>query len=300
MNRSPPRPTGLSAGDYPFKSEQRLTGELEGERILVPLLNRTRSVITDQIAIALTLARRNDGTVSVVHPVSIPEQTPKRLRERLVTADDHELLEYALEECTESGVRIEGKRLFSRGRTGGILRSIETNDVDTLVLPTGLSAGRYPRKTPTERLAARAPCDVVTVNGRPGYDGVPSILLPVAGGPHSGVASDVTRRIAEANDAWIDVLHVVEEDASESRYVRATRYVEAICQRVSRPEMTATWILESNDVAGTIVEQSRYYGLTVVGAPTTGRLRRFVSGSKNRTVRDNAQSVVLSVRSYGD
>lgn len=297
MSSSPIGLVGLSPSSPSSIGNRRITGELIGKRILVPLLNKSHSTITNQLTIAATLARRSDASLYVVRPVTLPEQTPLGLRHQDSTEEDQSLLEYAFDEATKYSVGLEGKLLFTHCPVNGILRSIETNDIDTLVLPTESAETRL-RQSVTKRLSARAPCDVITVHGRPSYDKVPSILLPVAGGPHSGLAADVAQRIAEVNDAWIDVLHIVKREPDESQHEQAGKYVETVCQRISRPETTTPWVLEADDVTETIIEQSQYYTLTVLGAPTTGRLRQFVFGSKSQTIRKNAQSVVLSVRNH--
>lgn len=52
-------------------------------------------------------------------------------------------------------------------------------------------------------------------------------------------------------------------------------------------------MLEADDVANVIIDQSEYYPLTVLGAPTKGRLRQFVFGSTAQDIRAGAQSAVL-------
>lgn len=102
--------------------------------------------------------------------------------------------------------------------------------------------------------------------------------------------------------AVIDQLRVAETlvratDASLHLLVPIARgYLETAQQRIARPEKTTTRLLEADDVADAIVEQSAYYELTVIGAPTTGRLRRLIFGSTNRSIRGSARSVVLSAR----
>jgi nucleotide-binding universal stress UspA family protein len=177
----------------------------------------------------------------------------------------------------------------------GVLHAARTHDVDTLVVPSGTGTGRL-RKDATERIATHADADVVVVNGRRGFEKPPSILLPVAGGPHSGLAADVATTIATDCNAWIDILHVIDEDAPPHQREQAESLVDDIYHRITRPESTTTWVLEATDTTEALVEQSRYYGLAIIGAPTKGRLRRLIFGSTNTSVRKNAASVVLSVR----
>lgn len=270
-----------------------ITGHFDGDQILVPLLTSEVPAVTDQLRIAASLARPTDASLHVISPITLPDQTSLEQRRDVTIDDEQALLEWAVEQVSPSTPEVEKRFLYTRGLIDGILYTVSANDVDTLVLPNDSSNGRF-RRSLSERLAHRAECDVITVNGRKGYDQVPSILLAIAGGPHSGLAADVAQRIASDCDAWIDVLHVVDEDASDHEREKAQAYVDAAYQRIARPELTSTWVLEARDVAEAIIEQSSYYGLTVIGAPTKGRLRQFISGSTNETIRNNARSVVLS------
>lgn len=273
----------------------RLSGDLDGSQLLVPLLTADVPVVTDQLRIAGALARATEATLYVVDPVAGSDQSPTVYEDGFTDGDEAELLEWATETASSRTARGHGPFRFTRKLVNGVLETIRTHDVDTLVVPSGSSTGLL-RHGVTERLALRADCDVVTVNGKSGYEPVPSILLPVAGGPHSGMACDVARSLAEECDAWIDVLHVVDEDASEREREAAEEVVEGATRRINHPDATSTWVMSAEDAAAAIIEQSAYYGLTVVGAPTNGRLRRFLAGSTNQTIRDSAESVVLSVR----
>lgn len=272
----------------------RISGRFEGDRILVPLLSPEVPAVTDQLRVAASLARTADASLHAVDPVATPDRAPREYGSPPTTDDERELVDWAVENASSSA-SAGGGFLHARRLVNDILATIERNDVDTLVVPSESGTGLL-RPELSERLALRADCDVVTVNGRSGYEGVPSILLAVSGGPHSGLAVDVAQRIAVDCDAWIDVLHVVDESPTTNQQRRAEAYVEAAAGRIDRPESTATWVLEAADAAEAIIEQSGYYDLTVVGAPTKGRLRRFIAGSTNRTIRDNARSVVLSAR----
>lgn len=271
-----------------------MAGDLEGECILAPLLDPEVPAITDQIRIATSLARTTGAALHVINPVSVPDRIPMEFRHR-VADDDEELLDWSLQQTSALMAHLEGNLLSGRSLVNEVLRTVDTHGVDTLVLP-GRSPGGFLRRDVTERIATHADCDVLVVNGQSGYDSVASILLPVAGGPHSGLAADAARHIAEESGAWIDVLHVVEEDASQRERDAADELVDAAYNRIARSGKTSKWVLDADDVEAAIIEQSQYYGLTVIGAPTKGRLRRFVYGSTSRSVRENARSVVLSAR----
>jgi nucleotide-binding universal stress UspA family protein len=272
----------------------QIAGQFDGDHILVPLLTSHAPVVTDQLRVAATLARRTDASLQVIKPITALDRATEEYRREVTDEDEQELVDWAVEQVSTS--RGDDGFLSTPGLVRGIRRIIAADDVDTLVVP-GTSSTGFLRRGITDRLAAHADCDVITVNGRAGYEEVASILLPIAGGPHSGLATDVAQRIAANCDAWIDILHVVDEEASDHQREIVDAYMEAAYRRIARPETTTTWVLEAADATDAIIDQSAYYGLTIIGAPTKGRLRQFVSGSTNRSIRQHAQSLILSARS---
>ncbi|MFB6205627.1 MAG: universal stress protein [Haloglomus sp.] len=285
----------LTGADEASDGIPPVVGRFDGDHILVPLLTREIPPVLDQLKTATTLARVRNASLTIINPVSVPEQTPKVYGHEVTDSDDRALLEWAFEQTDDALSHVDGDFVYTRDVVKGVLRAVRARDVDTLVVPSGARAGRL-RKEATERIAAHADADVMIVNGKAGFETPPSILLPVAGGPHSGLAADVATTIATDCNAWIDILHVVDEDASPHRRERAETLVDDVYHRIARPESTTTWVHEATDTVEAIVEQSRYYGLTIIGAPTKGRLRQFIFGSTNTSVRKNAASVVLSVR----
>ena len=290
MGFTPASSLVVEAGDA--SPESPVSGDFDGDCVLVPVLTPTESAITGQLQVARALLQASDAPLYVVDPT---ETTPTAYGPGLPDDVERELVDR-----TERIVPRAGPPglLRTRALLNGILTTIRANDAGTLVVPSGAETG-FLRQSLTERLALRADCDVVTVTGHRAND-ARSILLPVTGGPHSAAAADVAGDIAADTNAWIDVLHVVPSDATEQRRERADAHIQAACDRIDRPERTTAWVLEAPDVAAAIVEQSEYYGLTVLGAPTKGRLRELIAGSTSRTVRTRARSPVVSVRCDGD
>ena len=272
-----------------------VVGRFNGDHILVPLLTREIPPVLDQLKIATTLARTANASLTIINPISVPEQTPKADGNAVTDSEDRVLLEWAFEQTDETLPHVDGDFLYARNVVKGVLQAVRSHSVDTVVVPGGVHKSTL-QKGLTDQIAAHADADVVVVNGKAGFETPPSILLPVAGGPHSGLAADIATRIAADSDAWIDVLHVIDEDVPEHRRDRAEALVEDIYHRIARPETTTTRVIEAVDASEALIEQSRYYGLTILGAPTKGRLRQFVFGSTNKSVRAGAESVVLSAR----
>ncbi|WP_193308940.1 universal stress protein [Halorubrum halophilum] len=156
-------------------------------------------------------------------------------------------------------------------------------------------------------------------------DRVSSILVAVAPGPHSGATVDVARAIADATEAWLELFHVVPSDAAladgppgtaggeaahsddtpqtegdQADYVATGEgMLDAARDRLGSFDRVDRWLVEDRSAAGAIVEQSPYYDLVVIGAPTTGTVGRFVFGSTADTVIDDAAVPVVVVEGDG-
>jgi nucleotide-binding universal stress UspA family protein len=267
-----------------------LGGKLGDEGILAPLLADDPTVVRDQIRVATGLARARDAVLVAVDPASSTGWTRADHRRSDSDADECELLDWAVETVSEG----TGGLWPGRGNFQGMLEAVVTYDVDTVVVP---GEDSVLGSSVSQRIAAHADCDVVLVNGRPGLDDLASVLLPIAGGVHSGLATDVAGAVATASDAWVDVLHVVPPEGTGRRRRKAERYVTAAAERLGTDEdRVDTWLLEDENPATAIVEQSQYYGLTVLGAPSSNRLERFVFGSTGDEVRSAAESPVVMAK----
>lgn len=146
------------------------------------------------------------------------------------------------------------------------------------------------RASMAERLADET--DVLTVDGRGQADTIASILVPVAGGRHSQLAVEAATAVAAANDAAVDLFHVVVDGSDESRE-RGQRILESAAEHLTGDEEDDTWLYEASSAADAITEQSTYYDLTVMGAPTVGPLERFVFGSTATEVKEHADSPII-------
>lgn len=158
---------------------------------------------------------------------------------------------------------------------------------------------------------------------------ISSILVAVGPGPHSGATVDLARRLADATDAWLELFHVVPSDAAveaveldatdgrdgsdgggndgngsndgdtPDRVAAGEALLAAADDRLGDFERADRWLVEARGAADAIVEQSPYYDLVVVGAPTTGTVGRLVFGSTTDTVVDDAEVPVVVVEADG-
>ena len=149
-----------------------------------------------------------------------------------------------------------------------------------------------------ERLSTSA--DVLTVDGRGETDRIASVLIPIAGGDHSRLAVEAGVAVARANDAAVDLFHVVDGDDPAARD-RGEAILAAAREAVSEEAVDVdTWLYEAPNAPDAITEQSQYYDLTVMGAPTDGPLERFVFGSTSKQVQREADSPVIVAHAGAD
>jgi len=149
-----------------------------------------------------------------------------------------------------------------------------------------------------ERLARDA--DVLTVDGRGETDRIASILVPVAGGRHSQLAVETAVALGRANDAAVDLFHVIDADTDTAREAGQRVLDEALASVATHEtDQIDTWLYETPGAPEAITEQSSYYDLTVMGAPTDSPLKRFVFGSTSKQVQKEASSSVIVAHAKG-
>lgn len=261
--------------------------------VLVPVPADGR--VEDAVMTGAALARSSDAALVVVSVVTVPVQTPLSLRARGLTDSRRLAVEAAAVSdvaSTRAAVRV------GHSVEASVVGAVSDYRADVVVFDAAFdaeSAGLAWRSL-AARVAERADCSVVTLGTASPPSTVASILLPVAGGPHSTLAATVAGAVADARDAWVEVLHVLDSDATDDERADAEQFVETVRDRLPDPEHASTWVLDAPDVADAIVEQSTYYDLTVLGAPRRSRLRRLVSGSTTGAVRSGAESAVVTAR----
>ena len=279
----------FAGGNQRPSQEVRIGGALPEGRTYVPVLTTEKTWVSDQVRVATTLSAATDCELLITDPI-----TGDHVFGPDVPTETEVILETVHAYLTDRPVAAHGM-LSSRRLARRLREYTEEHLVRTLVVP-GTTSDHTPNSRGFERIANRTSCNVVTVNGQGGYRSFASMLLPIANGPHSGLVTDVAASIAAESGTWVDVLHVIPPDPDPAVRAAAERRVEHAAERIGRPESVTTWILEAPDPAAKIIEQSTYYGLTVIGAPQVGRLKQFVYGSTSRAIRKQANSVVIAAR----
>lgn len=212
--------------------------------------------------------------------------------------DSHELLRMAE---TPPGVRVERDVVVARSVSRGVLSAVDETD------PSALVVGWHERTrrtdallgTTVDRLVERAACDLYVERVGREADGVSSVLLPVAGGPHVRVAATAARVIAERNEARVHVLSVKtpgsDGETAAGRVAEARGLLDAEADPGLRVE---TETVEGEDVTDAIVEaiDAGGHDVVVLGATRQGPLRGRLVGSVPRSVVGRTDATVILAR----
>lgn len=268
------QPTDASDGDY---------------RLLVSIANPEHA--PQLLRTADDIAAARDGEILLLSVVELPPQTPLAKGEEFADGK-RELLEGAADR-TSAGVPVTTKVKIGHSVPGAIIETAEEEDSDAILV--GWHGGdRSPSEVVlgdvVDVLLRDADRDVLVerVEEDPGGS-VDSLLLPTTGGPHAEFAAEVGRDIARAEDAAVTVLHVVGpgEDRGAARGV-LDETVELLGDRP-----TETKLVESENVAGAIVDETAGHDLTAIGATREGLFQRIVLDVVPETVAREADSPVL-------
>jgi nucleotide-binding universal stress UspA family protein len=229
-------------------------------------------------------------------PVTVPEQTPlnaeePQLRGERLTA---KYVPNAESRCGNELPDVNGVVRIGHQRNKVVAGMVDTHGITTLIEETIPESGlRTIFGGEFDERGVEETCDVITVSRITQLESIDSILVPIAAGPHSGFAIDIAVSLARQNDATIELLHV--EDKSEALDERVGKQVLARGdQRAKGFDAVSRTLLEAESVSETVVEYSKGYDITVMGAPRKGRLKQFVSETIPSEVSPRAEGTVLT------
>ena len=245
------------------------------------------------------IALLGDSRVRLVTVVAKPYDSPFGVFDdetilRDFADESRELLQRA--EAPES-VTVVRDLVVARSVPKGILAAVDETD------PSALLVGWRPRKrtdavlgTTVDTLLERAACDLYVERIGVEANGVESVLLPVAGGPHVRAAARAAKAIAARNDASIHVLSIADSHGEEG----ATVYVEearAEVAAIDGPETPVeTAVVEADSVTEAIIEEGADHDVVVLGATRKGPIRGRLVGSVPRTVTRRTEKTVILAR----
>ncbi len=266
--------------------------------LLVPVANP--ETVERLLDTAIDLARDRSLGIVALHVVEVPPQLPLSEGDRLVGLEEEQLLAAAADRVAESDVPVETTLRYARDVATGIVGAVDAHDAEALLVGW---RGRPRRRDIVlggfiDRILAGAPCDVLVKRIRTETREIESILVPVAGGPHTELAVACAGSIARQRNASIQLVHVLQSDASASAKDAAkTLFEEYAAELPEEIPSVETEIVQSDHVAGAITDETSRHDLTVLGASEESTLKRKLVGSVAEGVGRTAASQVILTRS---
>lgn len=235
-----------------------------------------------------------DAELVIGSPVVLPDQTsleavePRREGRRRAA----QYVLKAKEVCAD-GSEIHQVTTAGHSRAAILERMVETHSISTLVTEDkpGTGVRSLLGFGGMDETIAPAGCDTVVVSRIVEATDVESVLVPVAGGPHSGLAVETGAALARQNDAQLELLHVYtpEDDGrAEGKEILA-----AASERIDAYEPTDRTLREATEIPEAIIAHAEPFDVTVFGAPREGLLRQFVQGAIPDEVRAEIDGTVL-------
>ena len=262
--------------------------------VLIPILDD--GVNEQVLGVAAALARHRNGGLLLMKAVALPRVLPFDAYEDCVDRDrDREVLQSALQAAGDLDVRIRGITRIGRSTAAIVLRSIEEHWIDAVVLESTEQIGSFGvfHRDPLVRIAANAKCDVLVIQGGSDRPEISSLLLPITGWPHAQFAADVAYALAAEHDSTVDIVYVLDTDASERAYERAWDTVSACLGHLDGLDNVTIRVSEKDHVASTIGDRALEYDLTVLETSRVRGLRAVVRNSVPRTINEESRTTVL-------
>lgn len=258
-------------------------------------------VVQQLVRTAGDLARLGSGSIRLVSVSVKPRDSPFGVFTdetiiRQYADDSHELLERA---TPPAGVSIDRDVVVARSATKGLLAAVEETHPDALVI--GWHRGSGPSDailgTTVDALIERAQCDLYVERVGREANGVDSVLLPVAGGPHVDAAARIGKAIAARNDARVVVISATTPNTARNQASASVAEGRSALQKAVGPDVPIeTEVMEATDATDAIVEEASDHDVIVLGATRRGSLRRKLVGSVPRNVVERIDGTVIVAR----
>ncbi|NUC71196.1 universal stress protein [Haloterrigena sp. SYSU A558-1] len=278
-----------------------MTGATTERPILVAVANPEHAA--QLVRTAGDLARASGSAVRIVSIVVKSRDSPfavysdEAIIERY-SGRSRDIVDRAVDVAPDD-VAVSGELVVSQSVADGILTAVERTDPRALVVGWEDRTRRTNAVlgTTVDRLLERAPCDLYVERIGSEADGVDSILVPVAGGPHVGPAVGVAKAIASRNDATVVLRSVVDSDTDPAAAREFLADAAASLEAAPGPSVrTESLVDEGDDVAERLVEITADYDVLVFGATRQGAIHRRLVGSIPRTVARRTDRTMILAR----
>ncbi|WP_440769623.1 universal stress protein [Natronorubrum sp. DTA28] len=268
--------------------------------LLVPIANAETA--DRQLETAIDIAADRSYRILLVYVLDVPSQLSLHDGRRYLLEDDVEdMLAEAAARVESRGIPVDKRIRLARGVSAGIVGAVEKYDIEAILMGW---RGRPPRQdvilgSHVDRVLRDADCDVLVQRIKtPRPDDIDSILVPIAGGPHSGFAAETAASIARRHDASITLLHLRESDDPDRSREDAQALLAETAAEFDDDQSVERALVESETVAGTITDWTTRHDVTVLGVSRGGLIQRALLGTVSEAVGRHAAGTVILAKRY--
>lgn len=263
----------------------------KGYSVMVPVANpQTASVL---VRYADLIAAGTDAEIIITSVVTVPYQTPLSEAEKFT--DEARALIHEMSQRAESPVQTVIR--YGHNVARGIISSVRERKTDLLILGwRGYTRWEHHEMGSTlDPVIGQAPCDIIVVKPDqtdPDRE-IKRILFPSRGkSPHGELAAEVLNLIAKRYNAEVTILHVLRKGKDQAD---ARDMTESIAKQMPDVRCTVK-IVESDDSAVRIFNESKNHDLLVIGATNETRFQQLLFGSVPEVIAKHCPRTVLMVR----
>ena len=242
------------------------------------------------------LAQAKAASLQLLHMVPVPPQVP--------LSDAHQYMQAGREGMAETMLylapmfEIATNMRYCRNIARGILSAVRDKRVDLLILGWhGRTSGRVFKLGSTiDPIIERCPCNVIVLKECGGNREFRRVLVPVGGGPYSAYSLEVASILAE-DDGEITALTVA-RPGQEPLNLEA--FIAEHANRLKLPrDRIIPKVVESPDVAETILSQASEHDLVVIGSTREPLLRQVTHLSLPELIAQRCDTPLAMVKESG-
>lgn len=287
-------PKGISPLDIPILNSDLNDSDEEGRKIYIPVSNP--NTIDGLLALGSKIAEaEKDTKIIPIHVNNVPESIPldskyNELKE--IISNYSEILDKLNEYENSNKSFIKPLIIFSRDIVHGIVSNLNGGKSSLLIMgwhASGLAHNMHGGIV--TKVLEKAPVNIALFKDK-NMKEVKKILFPYGGGKYSQLTASIVKRIANAFDAEVTVLKVVDDlnDKEETE--------EKVKQAMYELGNNTNIQIAKGDLTDEIVKLSKNYDIIIKGISLDWGIKEYVTGLRSDEIVERAECSVLVVKSY--
>lgn len=289
----------------PVVLQQRIPVEKERYRILVPVANPNTS--QKLINFAAMMAKKKDGELILVHVITVPKQSPLRAGQQYIKRVRDRVMDKAVEMASNHDVPVSSVMRIARKPAKAIIDEIEDHEIDMVVMGWKGSA-KHPETvigSNIDKVLKDADCDIAILRGDD-FSDIERILIPIAYPDQARLMLEIGEAFEQQQKSQLELCHVIPIELAHNEEVKQERLnslYEGMRELENGPENKeeAKRHIHLNlgrTVVGEIVQLSKDYDLTIIGAARESWFRKLITGNRSEQIARLVNGNLLLIKNH--